>query len=85
MATNTELIKQLRELTGAGVLDCKKTLDETNVVFGDQIRLASYSVVQEPPDRLKITLCWQAVHRIERDYKIFVHLTSSHDGAIAAQ
>jgi elongation factor Ts len=29
MATTTEMIKQLRELTGAGVLDCKKTLDQT--------------------------------------------------------
>lgn len=29
MAVNTELIKQLREMTGAGVLDCKKALDET--------------------------------------------------------
>ncbi len=29
MATTTEMVKQLRELTGAGVLDCKKTLDAT--------------------------------------------------------
>ncbi len=29
MATLTEMIKQLRELTGAGVLECKKALDST--------------------------------------------------------
>jgi elongation factor Ts len=29
MATTTEMIKQLRETTGAGVLDCKKALDKT--------------------------------------------------------
>ncbi|MHB9034486.1 MAG: translation elongation factor Ts [Anaerolineae bacterium] len=29
MATLTEMIKQLRELTGAGVLECKKALDAT--------------------------------------------------------
>lgn len=30
MATLTEMIKQLREATGAGVLDCKKALDSTD-------------------------------------------------------
>lgn len=29
MATTTEMVKQLREMTGAGVLDCKKALDAT--------------------------------------------------------
>jgi len=30
LATNTELIKQLRELTSAGVMDCKRALEESN-------------------------------------------------------
>ena len=30
MATNTELIKELRNRTSAGVMDCKKALDEVN-------------------------------------------------------
>lgn len=30
MATNTELIKELRNRTGAGIMDCKEALDETN-------------------------------------------------------
>ena len=33
MAVTTEMIKQLRELTGAGVLDCKKALEETDGDF----------------------------------------------------
>jgi elongation factor Ts len=33
MATQTDLIKKLREETGAGVLDAKKTLDETGGDF----------------------------------------------------
>jgi len=30
MAVNASLVKELRERTGAGMLDCKKALDETN-------------------------------------------------------
>tara|TARA_B100000029_G_scaffold111480_1_gene103485 strand:+ start:21594 stop:22082 length:489 start_codon:yes stop_codon:yes gene_type:complete len=30
LATNTELIKQLRELTSAGVMDCKRALEESD-------------------------------------------------------
>ena len=30
MASTTELIKELRERTSAGVMDCKKALDESN-------------------------------------------------------
>ena len=30
MASNIELIKILRERTGAGMMDCKRALDETN-------------------------------------------------------
>ena len=30
MATSAEMVKELRALTGAGVLDCKKALDEYN-------------------------------------------------------
>ncbi|HHX65975.1 MAG TPA: translation elongation factor Ts, partial [Chloroflexi bacterium] len=28
MAVTTEMIKELRQMTGAGVLDCKKALEE---------------------------------------------------------
>ena len=30
MAVNTSLIKELRERTGAGMMDCKKALENTN-------------------------------------------------------
>ena len=33
MATSAEMVKELRAMTGAGVLDCKKALDETNGDF----------------------------------------------------
>lgn len=39
MAISAETIKQLRALTGAGVLDCKKALEETN---GDFDKAADY-------------------------------------------
>ena len=38
MATTTEMIKELREVTGAGVLDCKRALDETG---GDMEKAAA--------------------------------------------
>ena len=39
MAITTEQIKQLREITGAGVLDCRKALEQAN---GDFDRAADY-------------------------------------------
>ena len=38
MAITTDMIKELREVTGAGVLDCKRALDETG---GDMEKAAS--------------------------------------------
>ena len=39
MATSAEMVKELRALTGAGVLDCKKALDEYN---GDMEKAAEF-------------------------------------------
>lgn len=39
MATSSEQIKQLREQTGAGVLDCKRALDETAGDFDKAIEV----------------------------------------------
>ncbi|HHH80638.1 MAG TPA: elongation factor Ts, partial [candidate division Zixibacteria bacterium] len=36
---NAELVKQLRQMTGAGIMDCKKALKETN---GDLEAAAEY-------------------------------------------
>ncbi|MBE9472029.1 MAG: hypothetical protein IMY75_08000, partial [Chloroflexi bacterium] len=57
---------------------------EADAVFGDQIRLIGYDVGQTTA-HLNLTLYWQAVRRMDRDYKIFVHLSSLDDGAIVAQ
>lgn len=39
MATSSEQIKQLREQTGAGVLDCKRALDETGGDFNKAVEI----------------------------------------------
>ncbi|MCB0204520.1 MAG: translation elongation factor Ts [Anaerolineae bacterium] len=39
MATSSEQIKQLREQTGAGVLDCKRALDETDGDFDKAVEV----------------------------------------------
>ena len=57
---------------------------EVNAVFGDQIRLIGYDVEQTTA-HLNLTLYWQAVRRMERNYKVFVHLSSLKDGTIVAQ
>ena len=57
---------------------------EADAVFGDQIRLIG-SDVEQTGTFLNLTLYWQAVRRMDRDYKIFVHLSSLDNGAIVAQ
>jgi len=39
LATSSEQIKQLRETTGAGVLDCKRALDETSGNFDKAVEV----------------------------------------------
>ena len=39
MSLDLELLKQLRDITGAGILDCKKYLTRTNNVLDDAIKL----------------------------------------------
>ena len=57
---------------------------ETNAVFGERIRLIGYDV--EPVgEKLKIVLCWQALRRIERNYKTFVHLSPVDGDSLVAQ
>ena len=57
---------------------------EVNSVFGGQIRLLGYDVTSTTI-RLDLTLCWQAMRRMEHDYKVFVHLFSRNDGTVVAQ
>jgi elongation factor Ts len=39
MAQNTETVQKLRELTGAGIMDCKRALDETNGDFDAAVKV----------------------------------------------
>ncbi len=55
-----------------------------HVLWGDVILLRGYDL-QLSSKALELTLYWQAVRRMDRDYKVFVHLSSLDDGAIVAQ
>jgi hypothetical protein len=55
-----------------------------DTVFGDQVRLLGFDV-DESESSLDITFYWQAVSRMSRDYKFFVHLSSAEDGELVAQ
>jgi len=55
-----------------------------NVDFGGQVRLLGYDLAREG-DELRLGLHWQALRRMERDYKVFVHLFDPATEAIAAQ
>ncbi len=39
MAQNTETVQKLRELTGAGIMDCKRALDETSGDFDAAVKV----------------------------------------------
>lgn len=57
------------------------------VTFGDQLKLIGADVpstTAEPGGQIEITLYWQALKPIERDYSTFVHLLDAND-IIAAQ
>jgi elongation factor Ts len=54
MAITTEQIKQLREITGAGVLDCRKALEQSNGNFdlaADYLREKGLATAQKRSDR----------------------------------
>ncbi len=55
-----------------------------NVDFGGQVRLLGYDLAREG-DELRLTLHWQALRRMEGDYKVFVHLFDPATEAIVAQ
>ena len=39
MTNSKELVKQLRQMTGAGILDCKKYLDKANNNIDEAVKL----------------------------------------------
>ena len=55
MAISAEMIKELRAQTGAGVLDCKKALDETNGDFdkaAERLRQKGLAAAAKKTDRV---------------------------------
>ncbi len=55
MAATTEMIRQLREQTGAGVLDCKRALDENNgdmAAAAEQLRRKGLAAAAKKADRV---------------------------------
>lgn len=60
------------------------TQHPADAVFGGAIRLLGWDLEDAGPTGLRLTLHWQAVGPIERDYTVFTHLLAP-DGAIAAQ
>jgi hypothetical protein len=54
------------------------------VQFGERILLRGYDL-QPLADSLELLLYWQARQRIERSYKVFVHLVDPSTGSVVAQ
>ncbi|MFQ5811827.1 MAG: DUF2142 domain-containing protein [Anaerolineae bacterium] len=57
-----------------------------DVNFGDQIELLGYNLETgslKPGDSLAVTLYWQALAKMDRDYAVFVHLVDENDLILA--
>jgi len=72
MATNMENITQLREMTGAGMMDCKKALEEADSDFEKAITI------------LRKKGAATAAKRSERDAKEGIIVSYIHNGRIGA-
>ncbi|MEM7124932.1 MAG: hypothetical protein AAF702_01310 [Chloroflexota bacterium] len=55
-----------------------------NVTFGQELQLYGFDVAREA-NRVQIALYWQALQRMARSYKVFVHLIDSDTGMLIAQ
>jgi 4-amino-4-deoxy-L-arabinose transferase-like glycosyltransferase len=58
------------------------------VTFDDRMKLLGYEVGQEavrPGESLDVTLYWQALTPMERNYSVFVHLLDENDLVLASQ
>ena len=52
--------------------------------FGDDLRLLGYDLIREG-NAVTLTLHWQALRRMEEEYKVFVHVFDPATGSIVAQ
>jgi elongation factor Ts len=57
MAITSQMVKELRTSTGAGMMDCKKALDETSGDMEAAIDWLRKKVWPPPPKKLAV---WQA-------------------------
>ena len=60
MAITASMVKELREMTGAGMMDCKKALNESN---GDMDAAIEY--LKPDVSQLKVLL-WQTLKKIRQ-------------------
>jgi hypothetical protein len=56
----------------------------TEVQFGDALLLRGYDL-QSSADSVELILYWQARQRMDRSYKVFVHLVDSSTGDLVVQ
>lgn len=68
--------------------ELEKIPNPVAVTFDEQIRLLGYEVGGEavrPGESLDVTLYWQALAPMERNYSVFVHLLDENDLVLASQ
>jgi hypothetical protein len=56
----------------------------SDAIFGDAVRLLGYSVDsarRAPGEGLRVTLYWQVLRPLDRDYTVFTHLLGEHNPA----
>lgn len=57
---------------------------EVDATFGDDLGLLGYDL-EQGSDELRLVLHWQALRRMDRSYKFFVHLYDAENDGVAAQ
>ncbi|MCP4515001.1 MAG: hypothetical protein GY824_07215, partial [Delftia sp.] len=63
-----------------------KNITPQELLYGDQARLLGYRVEPESAaagERVRISLCWEAVRRLEQDYTLFIHLLGRDNARVA--
>lgn len=91
LAEGMETVYQVR---GVRVLFCQgcqaiskpRAVEPLQINFSDEILLSGYDLdtaVLKPGDELRVTLYWQPLDRLKKDYVIFVHLLDKGSKVIA--
>jgi len=69
---------------GKGSTDVREPTSPIDATFADNIHLIGYDLETAPDNSLSVTLYWQALGGVARDYTIFVHLLSP-EGELVGQ